>query len=118
MVDSGLAHLVDAFSSRVDDLHTGGILPVVYPSDCPITWSANVHNVKKRSQIYGTLLEELPEGHGDMVDDEHSLSPTNRWSVGEDHIVFRVHAASICPGGYLGGALTLSGIRLQQQLSG
>ena len=45
MGDSGQAHEVGTFSSRADDLHTGGILPIVYPRDCLTTWSANVHSV-------------------------------------------------------------------------
>ena len=33
MGDSGLAQEVGTFSNRVDDLHIGEILPVVYPRD-------------------------------------------------------------------------------------
>ena len=29
----------------MDDLHTRGILPIVYLRDCPATWSAKVHSV-------------------------------------------------------------------------
>ena len=44
----------------------------------------------------------------------------DRWSVEEYHTNFRGHAASMRLGskGYLGGALILSGILLQQHLSG
>ena len=42
---SGPAHKVDTFSSRANDLHTGGILLVVYPRDRPDTWSASIHSV-------------------------------------------------------------------------
>ena len=97
MGDSGPAHKVGTFSSRTDDLHTGGIFPVVYLRDCPVTWSASVHSVKQRSQIYGTLLEKLLEGHGDTVNYEHYISSSNRWSVEEDHTNFRGHAANMCP---------------------
>ena len=45
MGDSGSAHEVSTFSSRADDLHTRGILPVVYLRDCSATWSGNVHSV-------------------------------------------------------------------------
>ena len=38
-------HKVGTFPSLVDDLHIGGILPVVYPRDYPATWSVNVHSV-------------------------------------------------------------------------
>ena len=49
------------------------------------------------SIVSNTLLEELPKGYGDAVDDEHRLSPIDRWSVGEDHTDFRGHAASMRP---------------------
>ena len=45
MGDSRPAHEVGTFSNHADDLHTGGILLVVYPRDYPATWSANVHSV-------------------------------------------------------------------------
>ena len=96
MGDSGSAHEVGTFSCCVDDLHTGGILSVVCPRDCPATWSTSVHSVG--SQVYDTLLEEFPEGHGDIVDYEHCISSVNRWSVGEDHIDFRGHTVSMRPG--------------------
>ena len=43
-------------------------------------------------------LEEFPKGHGDTVDDEHNISSLDRWSVRDDHIDFRGHAASMRPG--------------------
>ena len=45
MGDSGPAHEVGTFSSHVDDLHTREIPLVVYPRDCPVTWSASIHCV-------------------------------------------------------------------------
>ena len=47
--------------------------------------------------MYSTLLEELSKGYGDAIDDEHCLSPIDRWSVKGDHTSFRGHAASMCP---------------------
>ena len=82
----------------MDDLHTGGILQVVHLRDYPVQWSTSVHTIGQRSQVYDTLLEELPEGHGDIVDDEHRFSSIDRWLVGEDHTSFRGHATSMCPG--------------------
>ena len=35
--DSGPTHEVGTFSSRADDLHTRGIMPVVSPRYCPTT---------------------------------------------------------------------------------
>ena len=65
--------------------------------DFPVTWSTSIHSIRPESQVYSALLEELPKGDGDSVDDEHHFSSTDRWSVGEDHIGFRGHAASMCP---------------------
>ena len=98
MGDSGLAHEVGTFPSRADDLHTKGILPVVHPRDHPDTWIANIHSVGQRLEVYSALLEEFPKGYGDMTEHEYSLSPADRWSIGEDHTGVRGHAASMCPG--------------------
>ena len=43
--DSGPTHEVGTFSSRVDDLHNGEIMPVVYLRDSPTTWSTNIRSV-------------------------------------------------------------------------
>ena len=45
MGDCGPAHEVVTFSSHVDDLHIGEILPVVYSRDSPTTWSTSIHSV-------------------------------------------------------------------------
>ena len=45
MSDSGLAHQVSTFSSRVDDLRFGEILQVVHSRDSPTTWSTSIHSV-------------------------------------------------------------------------
>ena len=70
---------------------------MVCSRDCPAIWSISVHSIGHGSKVYGTLLEEFPEGHGDVVDDEHHFSSTNRWSVREDHTDFKGHATSMCP---------------------
>ena len=45
MGDCGPVDEVGIFSSHADDLHTGEILPVVYPRACPATWNASIHSV-------------------------------------------------------------------------
>ena len=57
-------------------------MPVVYLRDCSTTWCTSVHIIGQGSQVYGTLLEEFPKGHGDTIDDEHNISSSDRWSVG------------------------------------
>ena len=54
--DSGSAHEVGTFSSRADDLHIGEILPVVYSRDCSTAWSASIHSVGQRLEVYSALL--------------------------------------------------------------
>ena len=98
MGDSRLAHEVNTFPSRADDLHIGGILLGVYSRDCPATWSARIHSVEQRLEIYNTLLEELPKGYGDSVNHEYNLPPTDGRSVREDHTCVGGHAASMHPG--------------------
>ena len=98
MGDSGPAHQVGTLLGSADNLHIGGILQVIYARDCPVTWSTSVHSIGQGSQVHGTLFEEFPEGHGDVVDDEYCVSSIDGWSVGEDHAGLRGHVASMCPG--------------------
>ena len=98
MGDSRLAHEVSTFSSCADDLHTGGILPVVHKRNRPTTWSASIHSVGQRPEVYGALLEELPKGYGDKVGQEYNLPPIDRRLVGEDHTSVRGYPASMGPG--------------------
>ena len=81
MGDSRPTNYVSTFSSCVDDLHTGGIIQAVYTRDNPATRSASIHSIGPGSQVYGVFLEELPEGDGNAVDDEHRFSSIDRWSV-------------------------------------
>ena len=39
-------HEVGTFPSCADDLHIGGILPVLYLRDHLATWSTNIHSVR------------------------------------------------------------------------
>ena len=82
----------------MDDFPTGGILQVILVRDCPATWHTGIHDIRHGSQVYDTLLEKFPKGHGDTIDDEHCFSSTDIWSVGDDHIGFRGHATSMRPG--------------------
>ena len=63
--------------------------------DCPVTWTASLYLIRLGSQVHGSLLEELPECYGHMVDDEHCFSSTDRLSVGEDHTGIIGHAGSM-----------------------
>ena len=77
MSDSGPAHEVGTFSSSADDLHTGGILQVVYTRDSLVTWSTGIHSIKSRPQVYDSFLGEFLTSHGDTVDDEHDFSSSD-----------------------------------------
>ena len=89
MGDSGPAHQVGSISNDADDLHT---------RDCPITWSVSIHSIGQGSKVHGKLLEEFPQGHGDVVDNEYYVSSIEKWSIKEDHTCFRGHVASMCLG--------------------
>ena len=79
----------------MDDLHSGGILKVVYTGDCPIAWSVNIYSIGWGSQVYDSFLEEFPKSHRDIVDDEHYFSSLDGRLVGEDHPNFRGHATGM-----------------------
>ena len=97
---SGPTHQVGTFSSRADDLHTGGILQVVYTGDSMVmvAWSSNLHSIGSGSSVYCLVLEEFPEGHGDTVVDEYRFSSLDGWSIRANYSDFRGHAASMRPG--------------------
>ena len=97
MGDSGLAHEVNTFSSRADDLLIGDILLVVYSRDNSATWSTNIHSVGYRPEVYGALLEEFPKGYGYMADHEYNFPPIDRWLVRKEYTGVRGHAASMRP---------------------
>ena len=92
---SGLTHQVSTFSGRADDLHTGGILQVVYTGDSTVAWSSSLHSIGSGSPVYGSFLEEFPEGHGDTAFDEYRFSSSDGWSIRADYSDFRGHAASM-----------------------
>ena len=54
-------------------------------------------SIRLGSQVYRSVLEDFPESHEDIVDDEHCVSSTDRWSVEEDHTSVRGHAVTIRP---------------------
>ena len=95
---SGPTHQVGTFSSRADDLHIGGILQVLYTGDSTVAWSSSLHSIGSGSLVYGSVLEEFPEGHGDVAFDECRFSSSDGWSIRADYLDFRGHATSMRPG--------------------
>ena len=85
-------------SSHVVDLHTRGILLIVYSRYRPPTWSVGIHSVGQRPEVYGALLEEFPKGFGDTTYHEYSLSHAYRWSVKEEYTGVRGYVANMRPG--------------------
>ena len=49
-------------------------------------------------KVYSALLEEFPKGYGHTTDHEYNFSPTDRWSVKEDHTGVGGHVTSMRPG--------------------
>ena len=64
MGDSGSTHQVGTFSSSADDLHTGGILQVIYTRDCPVTWSTSFHRIGQGYSVHDTLLKSFQKAMG------------------------------------------------------
>ena len=82
---SGLTHQVGTFFGCANDLHTGGILQVVYTGDSTVAWSASLHSIRSGSSVYSSVLEEFPEGHGDIVINEYHFSSSDGWSIRADY---------------------------------
>ena len=73
-------------------------MPVVYTGDSTVAWSSSLHSIGSGSSVYGSVLEEFPEGHGDAAFDEYHFSSLDGWSIRGDYSYFRGHAMSIRPG--------------------
>ena len=82
---SGPTHQVGTFSGRANDLHTGGILQVVYTGDSMVSWSASLYSIGSRSSVYGSVLKEFTEGHWDTTIDEYRFSSSDEWSIRVDY---------------------------------
>ena len=92
MGDRGSAHHVSTLSGCVDDLHSLGILQIIYTRDRLVTWSTSLYHIGPESQVYSSFLGEFPESHGDTIGDEHRFSSPNGRSIEEDHPNIRGHA--------------------------
>ena len=95
---NGPTHQVGTLSSCADDHHTEGILQVVYKGNSTIAWSSSLNSIGSGSSVYGSVLEEFLEGHGDTNVDEYRFSSADGWSIRADYSDFRGHAVSMRPG--------------------
>ena len=95
---SGPTHKVGTFFGHADDLHTGGILQVVYTGDSTVAWSSSLHSIGSGSSVYSLVLEEFPEGHGYTAVDEYRFSSSDGLSIRVDYSNFRGHSASMSLG--------------------
>ena len=76
---SGPTHQVGTFFGRVDDLHTEGILQVLYTGDSTVEWSSSLHSIGSGSSVYRSVHEEFLEGHGDTTVGEYRFSSSDKW---------------------------------------
>ena len=94
----GLAHQVGTLFGFADDLHSRGILQIIYMRDSPVTWSTILYRIRPGSQVYNSFLGEFPVSHGDTIGDEQCFSSPDGRSIGEDHPNIRGHATRMRPG--------------------
>ena len=98
MGDYGPAHQVGTLSEGVDDLHSGGILLILYTRDRPVTWSTSLYHIRLGSRVYSSCLGEFQAIHGDIIGDEHRFSSLDGRLIGEDHPNIRGNATKMRPG--------------------
>ena len=63
--------------------------------NCPDIWSVNLYHIGSGSPVHDSVLEEFRDGHGDIDEDEHSVSSVVGWTVKEDYPGFGGHAVSM-----------------------
>ena len=56
--------------------------------DSTVAWSASLHSIRLGSSVYGSILEEFPEGHGDTTVDKYRFSSSDGWSIRVDYFIF------------------------------
>jgi len=71
-----------------EDVH-GKIGIVVCQRNGQTTWGTSEHCIRQRSLIHTAVLAIAADSTGHTVKNELSLSPSNRWSVGENHTFIR-----------------------------
>ena len=72
---SGPTHQVGTFSGRADDLHTGGIMQVVYTGDSTVAGSSSLHSIGSGSSVYGSVLEEFQKAMGTQLSMSTAFHP-------------------------------------------
>ena len=50
-----------------------------------VAWSSSLHSIGSGSSVYGLVLEEYPEGHGDTTVNEYRFSSSDEWSIRADY---------------------------------
>ena len=67
MGDRGPTHQVGTLSGCANDLHSGGILQIIYTRDRPVTWSTSLYRIGPGSQVSNLFLGEFPVSHRDTM---------------------------------------------------
>ena len=49
-----------------------------------VAWIVDLHSIGSGSSVYGSVLEEFPEGHGDTAVDEYRFSSSDGWLIRAD----------------------------------
>ena len=72
---SGPTHQVGTFSGRTDDLHTGGILQVVYTGNSTVAWSSSLHNIGSDPRFTAQFLKSFQKAMGTQLSMSTAFHP-------------------------------------------
>ena len=82
---SGPTHQVGTFSGRADDLHTRGILQVVYTGDSTVAWSSSLHSIGSDPRFTAPFWKSFQKAMGTQLSMTTAFHPQtdgqSEWTI-------------------------------------
>ena len=78
-------HQVGTFSGTADDLHTGGILQVVYTGDSTVAWSSSLHSIGSDPRFKAQFWKSFQKAMGTQLSMSTAFHPQmdgqSEWTI-------------------------------------